>query len=179
MPALKRRIGKPQTLKTLDAFSHQRAHVDVEPILRMFRSRTTNLVDIAKTVGLIRTEAEERHLREHLLNEGKKGWWQHVQPIEPIVRQAFLKTAELVSQLDLPVDSYWVCSGEENTAPFEASISVSPQQITLMFHTPRPPASNRNQVDDVPIWIVSRDRHGKVTTKSVGAALRGKRGRKG
>ena len=53
-------------------------------------------------------------------------------------------------------------------APFEASISVSKQQITLIFHTPRPPVRIRNApAETAPIWIVKRASNGKIRTTSL------------
>jgi len=169
MPRLAHIIGKPETLQAIDRFSEMRAQVDSAPILRLFRSKRTNLVDIAEKYGLVRSAREAQHLRTHLLNEGKKGWWQHAQPIEPIVRQALLKTVELVRQHDLPVDAYWVCSGSGRNAPVEASVAVSKQQITLIFHTPRPPVANLIPAEKAAIWVVRRTAKGKVVTQSVKA----------
>ena len=167
MPGLVKIIGKPQTLQTIDAFSQQRHQIDLASIITLFSSRK-NLVDIAKSYGMVQTPAEEQHLRRHLLNEDNKGWWRQAQPIEPIIRHALRKATELSRELDLPVDSYWVCSGEGRKAPFEASISVSPQQITLIFHTPRPPVPiGIAPPESAPIWIVNRGPNGKVKTMSL------------
>ncbi|MGH7821238.1 MAG: hypothetical protein ACREQ9_15850 [Candidatus Binatia bacterium] len=158
MPRIAEIFSKPETFRAIDAISRYRAQFDLDSVIRELRSSRLNLVDIARAHRLIANEEEERHLREHLLNERRRGWWQHVQPIEPVIRKALLKTVELVKERDLPVDAYWVCTGTGRSAPFAVTISASEQQITLIFLTPAPPGVPRRggMGKESSIWIVQR-----------------------
>ncbi|MGH7818504.1 MAG: hypothetical protein ACREQ9_01905, partial [Candidatus Binatia bacterium] len=158
MPRIAEILSKPETLRAIDAISRYRAQFDIDSVIRELRSPRLNLVDIARAHRLIANDEEERHLREHLLNEGRRGWWQHAQPIEPVIRKALLKTVELVKERDLPVDAYWVCSGTGRSTPFAATVSASEQQITLIFFTPEPPGLRRRAglPKEPSMWIVQR-----------------------
>lgn len=105
------------------------------------------------------------HLDNHWFDE-TGGWWPGQQPIDPIIRQAFLEVCELISpaagpqpQRPLPIDCFWVCAD----GPVEVWIGMARDRqgnldrLTIIIATPPSGARpNANASVPEPIWIVRR-----------------------
>ncbi len=160
---------KGPIFERISELSRRRHDVDVEQILGLLRSRQ-NLVDIGKALGIVRSPRDEAHLREDWFDETRRGWWRHAQPIEPIFRTGLIKAVELVRDLDLPIDAYWVRT-DHPRSPVRVTLGASTEQITLLFQSPhprvRPGARPPKLMVDRSIWVIERDKKGKVGPKNV------------
>jgi hypothetical protein len=65
------------------------------------------------------------------------GFWplEH-HPTEPVIRQGLIAALELATEKQLPLDSYWVATGDR----VETLVLCTPQQITRLLMTPPGPA---------------------------------------
>jgi hypothetical protein len=70
-----------------------------------------------------------------------------------IVRQGFLKALELAAETDLPIVTLWICSEEE----FQAVVTRSDQQITLLLFTPPTPhwPARKGHKEVEQIWVIA------------------------
>ena len=100
-----------------------------------------------KSVEKGRRKAINDYLRKNWF-DARKGWWGHLQPIAPVYAQGIKKAIEASlgkgggkkkaakSSAPLPIDSYWIAVDDR----VELTVMCSPQQVTLLIMTPRPPA---------------------------------------
>ncbi|HJY84319.1 MAG TPA: hypothetical protein VKK81_24950 [Candidatus Binatia bacterium] len=119
-----------------------------------------NMATLAEAYGALRKE-EADHLRNDWFSE--KGWWPHLQgSVEPILRQGLIEAIREAIELKLPIDIVWISAGPADSAPFQAFITWSDQQVTFILHSPDVPAAyprpdpNTLTVDE-PVLIVKRD----------------------
>ena len=169
MPPAAYVMAKGPIFENISELSRRRHEVDVAQVLGLLRSRQ-NLVDIGKGLGIVRSARDEAHLREDWFDETHRGWWRHAQPIEPIFRTGLIKAVELVRDLDLPIDAYWVRT-DHARSPVRVTLGVSNEQITFLFQSPhprvRPGVRGPKLVVDRSIWVIERDKKGKVVPKNV------------
>ena len=156
MPGMPDIVLRQGFVKTIALGSRLRRRVNLQPILEALRAGD-DLLEIGRRFGMITTDAEARHLEEDWLDD-EKGYWPG-EPVEEILREAWCTANELVRDLDLPLDAYWVCGSKH----FEASVSISADQITLMLHTPPVPDSrdvdenHPDLLDDPTSWLIKWD----------------------
>jgi hypothetical protein len=99
------------------------------------------------------TEAEADYLRQTWYNP-RGGWWPEHQPIEPIIRQSLITAIELAVERNLPLDSYWLCIGDQ----FQVIVACSDHQVTRLILTP--PSPEEATVDrtkltaEMPVWVI-------------------------
>ncbi len=169
MPRYPSLFNKGPIFNGIDQAAKNRAGLDLTMVLRELRSKR-NLVDIGLALGIVRTQREEDHLRRDWFDETHRGWWRRSQPIEPIFRKGLIKAVELVRDLDLPIDAYWMRTGGRND-PVRVTLSVSAQQISFIFVSPHPQARVGDRlprlVIDHSIWVVERDAKGRIKPKNV------------
>jgi hypothetical protein len=166
MPGGRATIGKGPIFTAIDQASKARAGLDLDQILGELRSRKS-LVDIGKTLGIVRDAQQEAHLRQDWFNETGRGWWRK-HPVERIFRDGLIKAVELVKALDLPIDSYWLRTDSPNE-PVRALVTVSDRQITVLFVSPQPKGARAARLAvDTSIWVVERaTAKGRVRTANV------------
>jgi hypothetical protein len=116
------------------------------------------------------TAAEAAVLRRTWYNPN--GWWPDHQPIEPIVRQGLIKSIELAMERSLPIDSYWVCGGDQ----VQVIVTCSNYQVTRLILTPpiSPETAPATPGPIEPIWVVKQGPAGKgeIAIRQVGEAGR-------
>ena len=83
-------------------------------------------------------------------------WWPAHNPIEPTVRQSLIKALVLAGQRDLPIDSYWLCAGDQ----FQVMVTCNGQKVIRLILTP-PPACVPAQSE--PVWIFKKGTVSEVT----------------
>jgi uncharacterized membrane protein len=127
-------VSKPAVLRRMDALARDPAVM--QAALEAIRANPDlQLLDLGVQHGYVEnTDAEAGHLRRDWF-DSTEGWWHHLPPIEPVLRQAFIKAAELALEHKLPVDSYWIRRGDT----FEVAVCQSDHQITLLFMSPEIP----------------------------------------
>ncbi len=174
MPAMPDIIAKPPFMQKLD----QAALAGIksgDPVaffnqsVAAFQS-AKSLIDICRDYGLTAANSvEKKHLGRDWFDP-TNGWWKQHQPIEPIVRGALIKAAELMRDLGIPVVHYWVCTGPTDGGVFEISLSKTDRQITMLIHTPIPPTQAQGyyqaQAEEPDMWLVLRE-GGSVVTRHV------------
>jgi hypothetical protein len=78
---------------------------------------------------------EKAHATDHWFQQ----WWKKHQPIEPILRRGLLEAFTLCDSHDCPLDSYWVCAGDQ----LEVAVTRREEQnavvhVNLLILTPPP-----------------------------------------
>jgi hypothetical protein len=90
-------------------------------------------------------------LDKALSGGAKSGWWQYLQPLDPVFRQGFIESAEAVEATGYHVDHYWVSAGHS----VEMWVCQGAAQITTLIATPTPPGGlGPVTTEHDPIWIV-------------------------
>ena len=80
-----------------------------------------------------------------------------------VVKQGMLTVVNQLWHHPLPVDSWWVCGApKDSNGPFEASVTLSQQQITLILHTHMPGLEDPDLVEDRRVRIVRKNAKGDV-----------------
>jgi hypothetical protein len=161
MPIQTDPVQKPAFLVKLCEASQRRKDFDLDQILTTLGSGR-NLVDIGKDYGLITSDAEEQHLRRDWYDETNQGWWKSQQPVEPIVRQAYIEAIRLVQEHDLPLEALWVCGGDR----FQVALSKGINEITMLLHTPHiDGAASTVTGEDENLRVIERDESGEVRVR--------------
>ena len=127
-------------------------------------SSAKSIVDIAMDLDLYKTPKEAEHLKLHWLNDPPgSGFWPSVD-VEPILRAGLLFACKRFKLKGLPLEFFWVISGDQNTSRWEVSVSVGKKQITVMFHTPQFPCFVPT-VQATSMWIARKEAGAVVTRK--------------
>ena len=167
------KIVKPPFLKRLDVASLNLQNYDLD--LLISELQTMNLVDVGKKYNWVKPlpgggagqSPEEKHLRQHWLNEGPApGWWPQIQNKVEILRSGLVMVVNLIRAFNRRIDFYWVCAGDVNSLTFEMQAAVSNRQITVLLNTPAPPMGydpGLQLTDDISIWITLRENNAVVT----------------
>jgi hypothetical protein len=96
---------------------------------------------------------------DHFRQDWLGGWWQG-KDVEQVLRAGYRAAIERARDLELPIESLWVCANEDE---FQVYICEGPRQITVIVFTP-PPGERGGRRDhtreqlteDEPIWVVKR-----------------------
>jgi hypothetical protein len=96
---------------------------------------------------------------EHFRNDWLGGWWPD-KDVEQVLRAGYRAAIERARDLELPLESLWVCANEDE---FQVYICEGPRQVTVIVFTP-PPGERDGQRDhsdaplteDEPIWVVKK-----------------------
>lgn len=91
-------------------------------------------------------------------------WWKdekEVKDVEDVLRAGYRAAIERARDLELPLESLWVCANE---GQFQVYFCEGPRQVTVIVFTPPPeerPGGQREHTDaplaeDEPIWVVKR-----------------------
>ena len=133
-------ITKPPFLERLDWLSRTINYSELKKIIKQLEPHLAadGFLNVAKAAGLL-PDAEVKHLRDHWL--GRSDFFKNVdeQVRLEVLRTAMLEAAKLVKHRHLPLDSWWACGALKHAEkPFQASLTLSAQQITLILHTPKP-----------------------------------------
>jgi hypothetical protein len=103
---------------------------------------------LTQYVGL--TESEARFLRTNWYNT--QGWWQSLQPVEPVVRQSLIKALELATERNVSIDCYHMVCCEDT---LHVILACSKQQVTRLLVTPPMPTAAQAATKEA-IWTVKR-----------------------
>jgi hypothetical protein len=156
-------ICKVSILKRVDELSRNPAKRDA--FLASLEDRTKDLATILVEHQALQRGDEEQHYRNHWFNENGQGWWrntEHQPAIQNILREGLLQAFQEAKAHNVPVDSYWICMGNQ----FAMYITRSSQQVTRIILTPSIPAELMAAVQaaaarespggPAPIWVVNR-----------------------
>jgi hypothetical protein len=96
------------------------------------------------------------HFRQHWLGT----WWPN-KDVEEVLRAGYRAAIERARDLELPIESLWVCANEDQ---FQVYISEGPRQVTVIVFTPPPGERDGGQrehtpeqlTEDEPIWVVKK-----------------------
>jgi hypothetical protein len=113
------------------------------------KDRTQDYIQILMDLAGV-TQEEATHLRQAWYNP--QGWWRAHQPIEPIVRQSLIKALELAAERDLPIESHWLCVGNQ----FQVIVTCNDSQVIRLILTPPPPDIPAQPIDRLPMWIIKQ-----------------------
>lgn len=112
---------------------------------------------------------------EHFRADWLGSWWRG-KDVEPVLRAGYKAAIERARDLELPIESLWVCANE---GEFQVYISEGPRQITVIVFTP-PPGERDGERDhtreqlteDEPIWVVKKkDEEDDTYTRRGGGKL--------
>ena len=98
---------------------------------------------------------DANHFREDWLSR----WWSG-KDVEDVLRAGYRAAIERARDLELPIESLWVCANEDE---FQVYICEGPRQVTVIVFTP-PPEERHGQrehteaqlTEDEPIWVVKK-----------------------
>ena len=96
---------------------------------------------------------------DHFRQDWLDSWWQG-KDVETVLRAGYRAAIERARDLELPIESLWVCANEDE---FQVYICEGPRQVTVIVFTP-PPGEREGQRDhtgaqlteDEPIWVVKK-----------------------
>jgi hypothetical protein len=96
---------------------------------------------------------------EHFRQDWLDSWWPG-KDVETVLRAGYRAAIERARDLELPIESLWVCANEDE---FQVYICEGPRQVTVIVFTP-PPGEREGQRDhtrqqlteDEPIWVVKK-----------------------
>jgi hypothetical protein len=96
---------------------------------------------------------------DHFRQDWLESWWPG-KDVETVLRAGYRAAIERARDLELPIESLWVCANEDE---FQVYICEGPRQVTVIVFTP-PPGEREGQRDhtgaqlteDEPIWVVKR-----------------------
>jgi hypothetical protein len=123
------------------------------------------LVKIARDMGFYASDAQAEHVKRDWLNDPPGGGFWPAVDTEAILRQGLLAACRKFRETGLPLEFFWVISGDQNTTRWEISISQCPECIVVMFHTPQFPCFVPTEASDS-MWIV-RPEGGAVICRPV------------
>ena len=95
----------------------------------------------------------------HFRQDWLGSWWPD-KDVEPVLRAGYRAAIERARELEVPIESLWVCANEDE---FQVYICEGPRQVTVIVFTP-PPGKREGQRDhtgaqlteDEPIWVVKK-----------------------
>jgi hypothetical protein len=137
MPASTSVIRKGPTLEAIDQASEGKTVTEMQAILTALRQTGVDLVTFAESHSNIK-KSDRDHLANHWFS-GPKSYW----PDGPNVASTFLDGLDKALTLSiqnakdsraLPLDSYWLVSGDA----FRVVAMASAQQVTMLVITPVP-----------------------------------------
>jgi hypothetical protein len=150
-------MTKRPVLEKIDKLS-KKSKAEVEAVRDALHDLPWNLsadelIKFGDDQGLIDTDAERNHLKNHWFTN----WWPQCQPTPPLIRRGLLMGLDLSLQYSVPLDCYWCCAGDA----FEFVAMRSDQQITLIITTPPPPGQHPTSFPNKEdIWMVKTAKPG-------------------
>jgi hypothetical protein len=100
-------------------------------------------------------DADANHFRADWLGT----WWPN-KDVEDVLRAGYRAAIERARDLELPIESLWVCANE---GQFQVYICEGPRQVTVIVFTPPPPGegdarehTTEQLTQDEPIWVVKK-----------------------
>jgi hypothetical protein len=174
-------VSRKSDLKTVVAELDNAAYDDGAALVNFFANLEVTLD--GKIYRVLDDDKQYKFRRSGLLTE--KGhalrhwfgdWWADFQPIAPILRVALREAFATCFSRNLPLDTYWICAGDE----FEVAVSTSATQVllapptpmvaqvTLVIITPYPEDKiiEPHEVDEQ-IKLVKRDSNMKVVVEQL------------
>lgn len=104
------------------------------------------------------TTDDASHFRRDWLGR----WWRG-KDVEEVLRAGYRAAIERARDLELPIESLWVCAQEDQ---FQVYICEGPRQITVIVFTPPPGEredapgerdhTTQQLTEDEPIWVVKK-----------------------
>ena len=123
-----------------------------QKLLAALKDRTRDYIQILVDLAGL-TQDEAAPLRQAWYNP--QGWWPAHQPIEPIVRQSLIKALDLAVERNLPLDSHWLCAGNQ----FQVIVTCNNSQVNRLILTPLPPGvpvPPTQPTAKMPIWLIKQ-----------------------
>jgi hypothetical protein len=96
----------------------------------------------------------------HFRQDWLSGWWSG-KDVETVLRAGYRAAIERARDLELPIESLWVCANEDQ---FQVYICEGSRQVTVIVFTP-PPGERESGgrahtteplTEDEPIWVVKK-----------------------
>jgi hypothetical protein len=96
---------------------------------------------------------------DHFRDDWLGDWWPG-KDVEQVLRAGYRAAIERARNLELPLESLWVCAQEDQ---FQVYVCEGPRQVTVIVFTP-PPGEREGQrahsqaqlTEDEPIWVVKK-----------------------
>jgi hypothetical protein len=128
----------------------------LEELLDALKDPSQNYVDILQSFAGV-TPQEAAHLSQTWY--GPQCWWPALHPMEPLVRQSLIKALEVARDRRLPINSYWLCAGNQfrviviydNLQVFRLILTPAPQPGAS--ETPVPQGAPSQGVNPARVWI--------------------------
>ena len=161
---------KGSILSKMDEISQQPTRRDA--FLTDLRDATQSYVDILVKYGVV-TAWQADHLRVHWFpadwqDPSSDCLWREHQPLEPILRQGARRAFEEAQARNLPIDSYWICVGNQ----VGEIVAWNARQVTRLRVTPPLPEEHTLPEDHPrlthtdPLVVIKRQ-DGEVSAKPV------------
>ncbi|MBI3245041.1 MAG: hypothetical protein HYZ50_00865 [Deltaproteobacteria bacterium] len=157
------RIAKGPILRALD-----KRYADTAKRDRAFQRLTdpqNQNKDVAE-IGAVPDQAGETvlsqpnkaHIQSHWFDLDGNGWWKG-RPVDKILKHGLRTALEEAAQRNVPIKTLWICSGDQDTGPFEVYVYPTDVQVTLILFSPNLPRQyyadvHPFQYDD--IWVIKR-----------------------
>ena len=144
--------NKGQLLRRLD--EHYQSVENCKATLDRIK-QGDNIVQIGLDDKVL-TRTDASRLAKYWFNDEPPGHWPHHQNKAEIVTAGIAKALDLAVKGNKPVETLHLANGDK----FQAAVSESPQQVTLMLITPPPPIVPHNLAlkEEEALWhVVSGD----------------------
>lgn len=124
-----------------------------------------SLVQMALDMGFYASPQQAEHVRRDWLNDPPgNGFWPGIDT-EALLREGLLTVCRKFKETRLPIEFFWVISGDQNTARWEMSVSRCKRCLVVMFHTPQFPCFVPTEPSKS-MWII-REENGAVISRPV------------
>jgi hypothetical protein len=125
------------------------------------------LVQIGLDFGFYSSAQQAEHLSKHWLDDPPgAGFWAGLPEVEEIIRKGLSLALKKFRDTGLPLEFFWVISGDENSDRFEISVSVCATVIVVIFHTPQVPC-NVTTEHSHNIWLARFETGSVITRKAI------------
>lgn len=159
-------VAKGNMLRMMDSLS-RKPSVMAAAMEALEKEPAVSITELGARFGYVEGDDQQRHVDEHWL-DAEAGWFPGHAEVDSVLREGFIKAAEIALAHDLPVDSYWVAGGDQ----VQVVITQSDEQVTMLLLTP-PPEKPRYEGPlpvEERIWVARRAGSGSVEVHRVRSA---------
>ena len=121
----------------------------LEDLLDALKDEKQDYVDILQRLAGV-TQQEAAQLCQTWY--GPQCWWPAHHPMAPIVRESLIQALELARDRRLPINSYWLCAGDQ----FRVIVTHDNLQVLRLILTPLPNCAPSLPIDTDRVWIFEK-----------------------